>query len=361
MSASRVFRLRPECAGQVRAFVTANARLDSMRQMEAALLVTEVVANSLRHGESDWVEVSVINQERTVRVTVTEDAQGPLDKPSPGLGFKLLEALSQSWGTEHDDSKLTFWFTVRSPGAVSVVPENLTDEELLSRVHDDPYSREELVRRYQPIASSIARRYRGKGISDEDLHQVALIALMKAIHRYDATRGELRSFAAVTISGELKRQLRDQGWSVHVPRGLQERAIAVGSAIDRMTQVSGRVPRISELAEALHLEEEDVAEAISVAHGYRAISLDSDRDDQIAPMELLGEVDASLAATATRTSVQEALTSLPERERLIVYLRFFEDMTQSQIAEAMGISQMHVSRLLSKSMDELGALLTVGD
>jgi RNA polymerase sigma-B factor len=128
-----------------------------------------------------------------------------------------------------------------------------------------------------------------------------------------------------------------------------------------MTQASGRAPRMSELAEALHLEEEDVAEAISVAHGYRAISLDSDRDDQVAPIELLGEVDASLAATAVRTSVQEALTSLPERDRLIVYLRFFEDMTQSEIAEAVGISQMHVSRLLSKAMDDLGDLLTLED
>jgi RNA polymerase sigma-B factor len=182
---------------------------------------------------------------------------------------------------------------------------------------------------------------------------------MKAIHRFDAERGELRSFAAVTISGELKRHLRDRGWSVHVPRGLQERAMAVNRATEELTQATGRVPTIPDLAAALELSPEEIAEAISVVHGYRAISLDHAGDENNSPLDMLGANDPALGDAASRTAIDEALAALPERERLIVYLRFYEDMTQSQIAEQIGISQMHVSRLLSRSLDDLGDLLSI--
>jgi RNA polymerase sigma-B factor len=184
------------------------------------------------------------------------------------------------------------------------------------------------------------------------------MALMKAIHRYDASRGALRSFASVTVSGELKRQLRDRGWSIHVPRGLQERSMAVTRSTQEVTQRLGRVPTISEIAADLGMSREEVAEAMSVVHGYRALSLDSLPIDSASPtgpalIEMLGELDGSLVDAATRTSLDQALQSLPERERLIVYLRFYEDMTQSEIAEVIGVSQMQISRLLARSLSEL--------
>src|SRR5690606_25138650 len=136
-------------------------------------------------------------------------------------------------------------------GAVTLPPGSLEEGELLARVGEDPTFAEELVRRHESLATTIARRYRGKGVSEEDLEQVALIALMKAIHRLEPTKGELRSFAAVTISGELKRQLRDRGWSVRVPRGLQELAMAVARASQELAQESGRAPTLAEIAASL--------------------------------------------------------------------------------------------------------------
>lgn len=242
-------------------------------------------------------------------------------------------------------------------GAVSFLSDALDEEELLARVGEDPAFVAELMKRYELRTLAIARRYRGKGVPSEDLHQVALIALLKAIRRFDPSRGSLESFSAVTISGELKRHLRDHVWSVHVPRGLKERSGTVARTAEILTQMSGRVPTASDIAASLgDLSTADVAEAMSAVYGYTAMSLDQ---SEVGPLlaDTLTQSDDSFEDSDRRHEVTEALLSLNERERLIVYLRFYEDQTQSQIAARVGVSQMQVSRLLARSLSALSRIL----
>jgi RNA polymerase sigma-B factor len=364
LSETRWFDLQPGSAAEIRAYLAETIRLDSMRGAEAALLATELVANAIQHAETEAVEVSVEAKDLAVRVGVTHPYPTPLGDVAKGFGFRILESLARSWGVEHQDGHLTVWFETRTPGAASFTPADLDDDELVTRIDEDGVFAEELIKRYQPLALSIARRYRGKGIQDDDLDQVALMALLRAIHRYDPSRGALRSFASVTVSGELKRQLRDRGWSVHVPRGLQERSMSVTRATEELSQKLGRLPTVSEIGEDLGMSNEEISEAMSVVHGYRALSLDApamdspDGDAGPSLVEMLGEIDGSLGEAATRTGLEDAMRSLPERERMIVYLRFYEDMTQSQIAEVVGVSQMQVSRLLARSLSELSDILS---
>lgn len=358
MTVERTFRLLPGTAAKVRAYLVEATRLDSMRTAEAALLVSELFANAINHSDASQVDVSVDRKDTTVRIGVSHQASGALEVDQFGLGFRILDSFARSWGSDFTDGTLTVWFEIRAPGASSLAPEALSEEELLARVGEDAVYAEELVRRHDALASTIARRYRGKGVSEEDLEQVAMIALMKAVHRYEAGKGELRSFAAVTISGELKRQLRDRGWSIRVPRALQERAMEVARTSQEIAQDSGRTPTVSDIAQVLDLTEEEVAEALSVGQGYRAASLDEPDSDTGTPMaDLLGEREEGLGIVLDRADLDEALMSLPERDRTVVYLRFYEDLTQSEIADRIGVSQMHVSRILSRSLSELGDIL----
>ena len=358
MKQTRTFALRPGTAAKVRAFLAEEARLDSMRRAEAMLLVSELFANAINHSDASKVAVSVESRENFERVSVSHRASGPLEKPKFGMGFRILDSFARSWGTDFKDGTLTVWFELRAPGAVTLSPGSLEESELLARVGEDPAFAEELVRRHHSLATTIARRYRGKGVSEEDLEQVAMIALMKAIHRFEPAKGELRSFAAVTISGELKRQLRDRGWSVRVPRGLQELAMAVARSSQELAQESGRAPTLEEIARSLDVTEEEVAEAMSVGQGYRAASLDEPDPSTGTPMaDLTGDLDEDLGVVLERAGLDEALRTLPERDRLVVYLRFYEDLTQSEIADRIGVSQMHVSRILSKALGELGDVL----
>jgi RNA polymerase sigma-B factor len=210
------------------------------------------------------------------------------------------------------------------------------------------------VRRHTDLAASISRRYRGKGIDDDDLLQVANMALLKAIQRFDPTLGALRPYAASTISGELKRLLRDRGWSVRVPRSLQERSLEVGRTADQLAQILNRAPEPSELAAELEWSEEEVVEAMGARKAYASSSMDKPADiTGVTLLDRLEDEDIGLLMADDRMLVEEAMANLPERQQLILRLRFNDDMTQSEIAEEVGISQMHVSRLLSKA---LGAL-----
>lgn len=354
---SASFRLDPDAPRQVRAFLSEAARLDSIRAAEAALLATELVSNALKHARVDEVEVSVERRDPAVRITVSHQAESPLGEVERGFGLTLVEAVGRSWGHAYEDGRLRVWFEVRSPG-VARVPLDLSDGELVARISDDPMYAEALVERHRELALSIARRYRGKGISLSDLEQVAMMALVRAVHRFDPARGDLESYAAVTISGEMKRALRDRAWSVRIPRTLQERALEVGKAAQGMTQALGRAPRLSELAEALDLTEEEVAEALSARHAFSASSLDApDETTGLPALDRLAEIDDQLAEVEHRGVVLDALERLPERQRLIVLLRFYRGMTQTEIAEVVGISQMHVSRLLARSLAELREIL----
>lgn len=226
--------------------------------------------------------------------------------------------------------------------------------ELFSLMPDD-WAREELARRFLPLAEYLARRFAGRGESFDDLFQVASLGLVNAIDRFDASR-EVRfsTFAAATVTGELKRHLRDKGWAVRVPRRLQELGIAVNSAIPLLAQELGRSPTAAELAARVGASLEEVLEAIEASHAYSAGSLDAPSgEDGASPIEVLGSADPSLALLDEWASLAPAVRELPQRERTILYLRFFKGLTQSEISAEIGVSQMHVSRILARSLRTL--------
>lgn len=210
-------------------------------------------------------------------------------------------------------------------------------------------AREELVRLHLGLVRHCALRYRERGEPLEDLVQVGSVGLLLAIDRFDLDREvAFSSFAIPTIVGEIRRHFRDRTWSVRVPRGLQELARSVGTARESLTGELGRSPTAAEVAERLGVEEEDVLEAIEASYAYRTDPFDPDPDS-----DAHGEVDAALAGVEDRETVAPLLAALPARERQIVILRFFEELSQRQIAERMGISQMHVSRLLARSLGHM--------
>lgn len=219
----------------------------------------------------------------------------------------------------------------------------------------DPAIREELVRRNMPFAKRLALRYRGASESFDDLLQVANLGLLNAIDRFDPDRGiPFTAFASPTILGELKRHFRDRVWTVRVPRGLHDRMAEVDKAITELTKQLQRSPSVSEIAERLELEQTDVLEVMEANHNRRPLSLDrpagSEDSDEASPAEWIGSEDEAFELVEGRIALDAALPYLDERERLVLRLRFAEDMTQSQIAEQIGHSQMHVSRILRRAL-----------
>jgi RNA polymerase sigma-B factor len=201
----------------------------------------------------------------------------------------------------------------------------------------------------------LARRFAGRGEPLDDLIQVATIGLVKAVDRFDPDREvEFSTYATPTIVGELKRHFRDKGWAVRVPRRLQELNLRLGSVIGKLSQDLQRSPTVDEIAKAAGTTQEEVLEGLDSAHAYRLISLDAPTGEEgLSYHEQLGEDDAVLESLEDWVSVGPLLADLPPRERRMLYLRFFKGLTQSEIADALGISQMHVSRLLAKTLATL--------
>jgi RNA polymerase sigma-B factor len=219
-------------------------------------------------------------------------------------------------------------------------------------------AREKIVRRCMPLAEHIAHRFDGRGEPREDIAQVARLGLVNAVNRFDVECGsDFVSFAVPTIMGEVRRHFRDNSWAVKVPRRLKELHLQLGSATAEMSQRLGRAPTPSELAAELELDREEIVEALIAGSGYNTLSMDSggsSGDDDTPPLtETLGSYDANLDRIENHEALRPLLDALPERERTVVVLRFFESLTQSQIAERVGISQMHVSRLLARTLARL--------
>ena len=217
-------------------------------------------------------------------------------------------------------------------------------------------ARERLVERFLPLARQLARRYGGSGEAIDDLIQVASLGLVKAIDRYELDRGTaFSSFAVPTILGEIKRYFRDTGWTIRVPRSIQERRLQVNKAIPVLTGKLGRSPTTSEIAEHIQATSEEVLEALEAAVAYEPMSLDTspggDDDDDGGWGDSLGHEDPGYDIAEYGASLAPALQALPPRERVILHLRFVEDLTQSQIADKIGVSQMHVSRLIRKALE----------
>jgi RNA polymerase sigma-B factor len=219
--------------------------------------------------------------------------------------------------------------------------------------------RDELVHRHLPLVHFLARRFRDRGEALPDLVQVATIGLIKAVDRYDPARGvEFTTFATPTIAGEIKRHFRDRAWAVRVPRRLQEQKAVVSRATTDLFQTLGRSPTVTELAAHTALSEEQVLESLETVHAYATVSLDAETDGESQATgswlgETLGELDAALEKVEYRESLRPMLEKLGEREKQILLLRFFSGMTQSDIASEVGISQMHVSRLLARTLARL--------
>ena len=216
--------------------------------------------------------------------------------------------------------------------------------------------RDDLVAGFLPVAGNVARRYSGRGESVDDLEQVASIGLLKAVNRYDPTQGrDFLSYAVPTIMGEVRRYFRDSAWSVKTPRGVKDRFVAVNAATADLAQDLDRAPTAGELAAHLGLSREEVLEAIAARSSYQSGSLDEalDGDDDGGLVDVLGVVDGDLEQVEVRAQVRELVSSLPRRERMIIVLRFLHEKTQAEIGDEIGISQMHVSRLLTRTLTQL--------
>ena len=244
-------------------------------------------------------------------------------------------------------------------GSDHVAMGEVDDDELFAEFQRNPRRsvRNKIVERHLGLAVHIARRFSPSTIGDEDLQQVAMLALVKAVDRFDPTIGSAFSaFAGRTIEGEIKRHFRDKTWSVRVPRSAKELHLAVRRANDELTQALGRSPSVPEVAEHLGIGRDDVITGLSAAAARSVGSIDAsttDDDTAIDRREAIADVETGFAKTDDERVVEMLLEKLPEREREIVRLRFYEDLSQAEIAERCGISQMHVSRLLRRSFDQM--------
>ena len=266
----------------------------------------------------------------------------PVEQPSPE-DARLTADAERAERTTHDRAHARDLFA-----ELAKLPE--------SDVHRQRV-RDELVEMHLPLVEYLARRFRNRGEPLDDLVQVATIGLIKSVDRFDLERGvEFSTYATPTIVGEIKRHFRDKGWAIRVPRRLQELKLSLAKATSELSQRNGRAPTVAELAEHLEMSEEDVLEGLESANAYSAVSLDapdSGDDDSPAVADSLGTHDESLEGVEYRESLKPLLEKLPAREKKILLLRFFGNMTQSQIAAELGISQMHVSRLLARTLAQL--------
>lgn len=255
--------------------------------------------------------------------------------------------------------------------AQTLVLEEMTAEELLAEMvrQDAPHPqrervRERIVEMHRPLAMEIARRYRYRGEPLEDLLQAAYVGLMKAINGFDPTLGHaFRGYAVVTMTGEVKRHFRDRTWAIRVPRLYQERRSELNRLVADLSQDLGRSPTIAELAAKMNISEEDVLLTLDASAAYSTLSLDAPlgtEDDAASLGDVIPEDDDTLSTMVDREAVKPLIDALPSREKHILLLRFFGNMTQAEIAAEFGISQMHVSRILRKVLDQLRAELLVG-
>jgi len=219
---------------------------------------------------------------------------------------------------------------------------------------ETPQSRDDLVQSHLGLAEHLARRFTGRGESLEDLTQVAYLALVKAADRYDPSRGaEFATFATPTVLGEIKRHFRDKGWAIRVPRHLQELRLALTKATEELTHEMLRAPTVHELAAHLSISDDEVLQGLECGRAYNTQSIDPllDPDDDDVPLAaIVGSVDPALERAEDRHALRPLMEKLPERERRMIEMRFFGNMTQTEIAEQLGISQMHVSRLLTRTL-----------
>jgi RNA polymerase sigma-B factor len=250
--------------------------------------------------------------------------------------------------------------TVQTEAGSSLLYGSADDEELIRRYHDggDVRARQELIERHLGFVRRLAQRYAHRGETIDDLTQVGCVGLIKAVDRYDGKHNvTLATYAAPNILGEIKRHFRDKGWSVRVPRDVQELNVKLGRVVDDLTSRLGRSPNVVELAKATDASTEQVVEALESSRAYSTVSLsersDDPDDEGSDPLEALGDEDDGFQLVEQRELLRQGFKTLADRERAILHMRFFLGLTQSEIADRVGISQMHVSRLIRQSVDQV--------
>ena len=234
-----------------------------------------------------------------------------------------------------------------------------TESELFAayRATGDKKIRNRLVERYSGFAVALARRFDHRGVPMEDLVQVASIGVLNAVERYDSDREvNFTTYATPTVLGEIKRYFRDKTWAVKVPRGVKDLHVRVAPVVDELHHLLGRSPTITEIADRLDSSEDDVLEAMEAGAAYRPDSTDAGNQHKDGPglVDRLSFPDKDLDLADTRVTVRALMAQLPQRERTIVYMRYFKDLTQAEISERIGVSQVHISRLLRQALDRLG-------
>jgi RNA polymerase sigma-B factor len=240
------------------------------------------------------------------------------------------------------------------------IPDRRSDEEVMAsfrklRTHPTRALRNELVEEHRWLAEICARRLSRRGEPLDDLVQVALLGLVKAVERFDPGFGvPFRAYASKTVRGELRRHYRDHTWAMKVPRRMKDLSVRASAIVDRLTQQLGRIPTVSDLAVELHISEDEVVEVLAASAGYRTNSLSghTGRQEREEPVEL-GVEDAELLGADVRPDVARMLATLPARQRAVVYLRFYRQLTQQEIGDRLGLSQVHISRLLRAALETL--------
>jgi RNA polymerase sigma-B factor len=250
--------------------------------------------------------------------------------------------------------------TVQAGAGAGLLYNSADDDDLIRRYHElgDVRARQELIERHLGFVRRLAQRYAHRGETIEDLTQVGCVGLIKAVDRFDGKhKVTLATYAAPNILGEIKRHFRDKGWSVRVPRDVQELNVKLGRVVDDLTSRLGRSPSVEELAEATDANPEQVVEALESSRAYSTVSLsersDDPDDDNADPLEALGDEDEGYQLVEQRELLRQGFKTLADRERAILHMRFFLGLTQSEIADRVGISQMHVSRLIRQSVDQV--------
>jgi len=326
--------------------------LRSRERADLMLLLSELIS-WVTDNELRPVTLDVERTESGFRVEAT--SSGHLDELDE-LTERIFEELAANWSLEPGRGSFEL-------DALSRFTDLDDERELFDRLAlGGQEARDELAQRYRGFALSLARRFVAPGVRREDLNQVALVGLMGSLERYDIERGvKFTTFAGRTIEGELKRHLRDSGWSIRVPRGLQELGLDAAKTSSVMAQRAGRRPTLRELAESLDAAEDEVGEALLARRSFDAASLNApiSSGESFELLDALPSHDERLHRAPEWSDLSTVMDVLPERERHILYLRFFEDLSQSEIAARVGVSQMHVSRLLARSIDDLREVLNV--
>jgi RNA polymerase sigma-B factor len=324
----------------------------SSRTVDAGLLVSELV--TLLYDDSVRLAVRVEEVGRRVRVTAV--TTGTVPSAIDEIVTSLLDRLSDDWGRDERE----IWFELELVRRHSLA--HLPDEELFDLVPVDRDARDEIFSRYAGWAGSVANHYRRQGAHFDDVGQAASIGLVNAIDRFDPAYGvKFTTYARKTIIGTLKRYLRDATWSVRVPRALSDTAVEISRARADLEQRLGRVPEAAELAEELGRSVEEVEMAQQAALAYSARSVDAPAaDDEAGLLQVLGGEDEQFDLADIWYTLEPLISDLDPQEQEVLFLRFFEDMTQSDIAEVVGVSQMQVSRLITRALDRLRAQLAGG-